>query len=259
MRRASTHRWRGGRVAEGGGLLNRYTVNPVSWVRIPSPPPPKYLILLIYVSLRLSQNSSRLSAALRVPLGRCGRQRRLFDCRCVANPAIISVGDCWSTVWKWPAAGFERATSPCGSILLLNENRQGPNTSVRPVNPNPAGLGEPECAALLRPGERQAGMGQQLSGGEVARMAAFEDRPRDIGRQEYQPQDPREIGARHPLILRKLHEMFALALGELAVEQVRPRDQLDQPRIRSCRSPWRSGLVDQHFDTEAHAPELYRH
>jgi hypothetical protein len=26
-------------VAEGGGLLNRYTVNPVSWVRIPSPPP----------------------------------------------------------------------------------------------------------------------------------------------------------------------------------------------------------------------------
>ena len=22
-----THRWRGGRVAEGGGLLNRYTVN----------------------------------------------------------------------------------------------------------------------------------------------------------------------------------------------------------------------------------------
>src|SRR3954447_14627628 len=40
MRRAPTHRWRGGRVAEGGGLLNRYTVNPVSWVRIPSPPPP---------------------------------------------------------------------------------------------------------------------------------------------------------------------------------------------------------------------------
>src|SRR5579872_2361460 len=39
MRRVPTLRWRGGRVAEGGGLLNRYTVNPVSWVRIPSPPP----------------------------------------------------------------------------------------------------------------------------------------------------------------------------------------------------------------------------
>lgn len=30
---------RGGRAAEGGGLLNRYAVNPVSRVRIPSPPP----------------------------------------------------------------------------------------------------------------------------------------------------------------------------------------------------------------------------
>src|SRR5947209_4591084 len=40
IRRAPTHRWRGGRVAEGGGLLNRYTAKPVSWVRIPSPPPP---------------------------------------------------------------------------------------------------------------------------------------------------------------------------------------------------------------------------
>ena len=30
---------RGGREAEGGGLLNRYTINLVSWVRIPSPPP----------------------------------------------------------------------------------------------------------------------------------------------------------------------------------------------------------------------------
>ena len=38
-----THRWRGGRVAEGGGLLNRYTANPVSWVRIPSPPPTSLL------------------------------------------------------------------------------------------------------------------------------------------------------------------------------------------------------------------------
>src|SRR5438067_10909840 len=69
MRRAPTHRWRGGRVAEGGGLLNRYTVNPVSWVRIPSPPPPKYLILLIYVSLQLSRKLSRLSAALCVHAG----------------------------------------------------------------------------------------------------------------------------------------------------------------------------------------------
>ena len=70
----------------------------VSRVRIPLPPPPKYLILLIYMSLRLGQKSSRVSAALRVPRGRRGRQRRLSDRRCAATPAIISVGDCWSTV-----------------------------------------------------------------------------------------------------------------------------------------------------------------
>ena len=38
-RRAYLPAWRGGRVAEGGGLLNRYTGYTVSWVRIPSSPP----------------------------------------------------------------------------------------------------------------------------------------------------------------------------------------------------------------------------
>src|SRR3546814_12234115 len=32
-------RRRGGRAAAGGGLLNRYRGNTLSWVRIPSPPP----------------------------------------------------------------------------------------------------------------------------------------------------------------------------------------------------------------------------
>ena len=31
--------WRGGRVAEGDGLLNRYRGKLLSWVRIPSSPP----------------------------------------------------------------------------------------------------------------------------------------------------------------------------------------------------------------------------
>ena len=35
--------WRGGRVAEGGGLLNRYTDNTVSRVRIPPSPPGEYV------------------------------------------------------------------------------------------------------------------------------------------------------------------------------------------------------------------------
>src|SRR5258708_374866 len=56
MRRAPTHRWRGGRVAEGGGLLNRYTVNPVSWVRIPSPPPPSHQSLTWFRALPAQRN-----------------------------------------------------------------------------------------------------------------------------------------------------------------------------------------------------------
>ena len=97
-------------------LLNRYTVNPVSWVRIPSPPPPNYLSLLIYMSLRLSQKSPRVSGALRVPRGRCGRQRRLSDRRCAATPpfsllAIVGVpfGNqlavrSWASAWRASAS-----------------------------------------------------------------------------------------------------------------------------------------------------------
>ena len=77
----------------------------VSAVRIPLSPPSKWLILLIYWSLRPDRKSSRLSAALRGATGRCGQERRLSDRRCVANRAIISVGDCCSTVWESVVAG----------------------------------------------------------------------------------------------------------------------------------------------------------
>jgi hypothetical protein len=41
------------------------------------------------------------------------------------------------------------------------------------VNRGPAKSAEPKNLALLRSGEWQAGMGEQLSGGEILRMAAF--------------------------------------------------------------------------------------
>src|SRR5436190_3730039 len=68
----------------------------VSRVRIPLPPPPKYLSLLIYISLWLGQKSSLLSAALRRHHRPGGRERPLPDSRYAANRAIISVGDCGS-------------------------------------------------------------------------------------------------------------------------------------------------------------------
>jgi len=41
------------------------------------------------------------------------------------------------------------------------------------LNPGPAKSAEPENLAQLRSGEWRAGMGEQLSGGEVLRMAAL--------------------------------------------------------------------------------------
>ena len=101
-------------------------------------------------------------------------------------------------------------------------------------------------------------MVEQLSGGEVLRMAAFEDRPSDVGREIDQPQDPREIGARQPLPSRKIGEMFVAALGQLVAEEVCSDDQLDQLRIGSRRPTRRNRPIDQHSDAETHAPERCR-
>src|ERR1700730_10718842 len=90
---------------------------------------------------------------------------------------------------------------------------------------------EAEDAALLGPGERQAGMREQLLRGEIARVTAFENRSSDVGSQIGQPQHSGEIGARQALGLRNLRKVFAAALGQLAAEVVGPGDQLDQLRV----------------------------
>src|SRR5580704_15246469 len=83
MRRAPTHRWRGGRVAEGGGLLNRYTVNPVSWVRIPSPPP------------LLQQLVPDVAETIRAPVaGLSPRSSRQTRCRSGASGVHVGAHPC---------------------------------------------------------------------------------------------------------------------------------------------------------------------
>ena len=64
-------------MAEGGGLLNRYTVNPVSWVRIPSPPPPKYLIAQVFlVSTPRDSKLPAICGARRAPVFRAHARER---------------------------------------------------------------------------------------------------------------------------------------------------------------------------------------
>lgn len=103
--------------------------------------------------------------------------------------------------------------------------------------PSGARSGETERAALLWPGERQAGMREQLLGGELTRMAAFEDRPGGVGGKIAQPQHAGEVGACQLLALCKVGEIPITAAGQPALEEVRPGDQLDQFGIRFCRAP----------------------
>jgi hypothetical protein len=51
--------------------------------------------------------------------------------------------------------------------------------------------------------------------GELARVAAFEDRARNVGGGIGQPQHPGELGACQVLGLRDIGEIFAAALGQL--------------------------------------------
>jgi hypothetical protein len=54
------------------------------------------------------------------PTRACGRQRRLSGRRCAATPAIISVGDCRSTVWKSVGGEVVGAGLASDRILLVN-------------------------------------------------------------------------------------------------------------------------------------------
>src|SRR5258708_7147306 len=83
----------------------------------------------------------------------------------------------------------------------------------------PPRSGETERAALLRPGQRQAGMGEQLLGGEIARMAAFEDRSDNVRGEIAQPQHPGEVGARQLLTLRNIGKILTAAVGQLVFEE----------------------------------------
>ncbi len=57
------------------------------------------------------------------------------------------------------------------------------------------GSDEAEPGALFVPVDRRAGVGHQLVGIEVRRLAAMEDRPGDVGCEEAEPQHAGEVGA----------------------------------------------------------------
>ena len=64
--------------------------------------------------------------------------------------------------------------------------------------------------------------------GKVARMAALDDRPSDVGSEIGQPQQTGKVGACQAGRLRNIGEAFAAALRQFVAEVVRPGNQLDQ-------------------------------
>jgi hypothetical protein len=99
-------------VAEGGGLLNRYTVNPVSWVRIPSPPPPFAILQRVRIPKAILQTNTHTTL------------RRLG--------------------WRWVAACGRRH----GPIATLAAASPRPNPSRAGPSANLAALSAPSRAAI---------------------------------------------------------------------------------------------------------------
>src|SRR6266542_141125 len=177
---------------------------------------PKQLILLNYKSLHGNRNTPEFPGFSSGGSGVVVRRDRLSDGRTGPNPASVSV-------WRLLQYGLKKTAD---AELAKSRTRQAVS---RPRS------GEAENAALLRPSEWQAGMSEQLLRGEGARVAAVEDRPRDVGSQVGQPQHPGEVGACQTLGLCNISEILTAALGELTVEEMRPGDQLDQLGIGCCR------------------------
>ena len=119
------------------------------------------------------------------------------------------------------------------------------------------GSGKAERGPLLVPAKRQSGMRQQLVCGQIARLAAVEDRLGDVRGEIAEANEPGEIGRAHALPPGQSGKRHAIAGDECGIELARSDQQLDQPRIRFCCGK-RVGSLDQHPDLPSRAPQPYR-
>ncbi len=174
---------RGGRAVEGARLESVYTGNRIAGSNPAPSATISYCFHWCFYLLGWIRTGAEFPRLCGGRIGRRGRQRPLSDRRYAANAARISVGRCWSTARKMmrphPIA-LRRIPGRKAAGLAMNVVPEAKRPSRGCSRSSPAGSGEAEPPALLRPGERQAGMGEQLLRGEVVRMAAFEDRPGDV-------------------------------------------------------------------------------
>lgn len=89
---------------------------------------------------------------------------------------------------------------------------------------------EAEPGSLFVPVGRRAGVGHQLVGIEIRRLAAMEDRLGDVGREEAEPQHPGEVGAAQAGLLGHFGYRATAAREDL-LQLMGPGDQLQQAGV----------------------------
>jgi hypothetical protein len=77
------------------------------------------------------------------------------------------------------------------------------------------------------PGQRETRVRQQLVRGQIAWLAAVEDRLGDVRGEIAKTNDPREIGRAHPLPLGECGKGYGVAAQESGIEPARLDQQLN--------------------------------
>src|ERR1700732_3539006 len=117
---------------------------------------------------------------------------------------------------------------------------------------------EAERLALLGPGERQGGLGNELLCGEAAWLAALQDSAGNVRSEEGQAQQQRHIRRAQLLPHRKVGDASAAAAAELLLQVMRANEQFDQLGIRLARDPWPDGRIDDEPFALADSAQLRR-
>ena len=153
-------------------------------VRIPLPPPP---YVIVFAGLYVSRGGFEIVPSFRrFGAGASGSAVNRDGFRTTAARqraplslfAIVVVPA--RTATAAPIAAAARGISLPRGCSSGDERIAGSRAPHPGAGADPNRSGEAERPALLRPGEWQAGMGEQLLGSEIARMAAFEDRPGNV-------------------------------------------------------------------------------
>ena len=116
-----------------------------------------------------------------------------------------------------------------------------------------------EHAFLLIPLEWQSRHACEFGSGEIRRMTPVEDGPRDIGAQEGEPNDARDIRTGQAFAPGNGGETRTLAVHEFPVQVMCLDDELGETQVRPCLSSVRIARLKDHLRAHAGTFQLRWH